>query len=88
MITGIAGDYTLDEHGDRDVVFSVIYTNINNEVCNKSSTTPTEYTRYICQGDYGNVEIIYKVTTRLLAESTHSTLVTACNWFVLSDIKA
>ncbi|XP_017338107.1 guanylyl cyclase C isoform X1 [Ictalurus punctatus] len=28
---GIAGDYTLDEHGDRDVVFSVIYTNINNE---------------------------------------------------------
>ncbi|MCI4384237.1 hypothetical protein PGIGA_G00036610 [Pangasianodon gigas] len=28
---GIAGDYRLDEHGDRDVVFSLIYTNTNNE---------------------------------------------------------
>ncbi|KAI4876495.1 hypothetical protein NFI96_010589 [Prochilodus magdalenae] len=28
---GMAGDYTLDEHGDRDVIFSVIYTNANNE---------------------------------------------------------
>uniref|UniRef100_A0A4W4FEF6 Guanylate cyclase n=1 Tax=Electrophorus electricus TaxID=8005 RepID=A0A4W4FEF6_ELEEL len=28
---GIAGDYELDEHGDRDVVFSLIYTNANNE---------------------------------------------------------
>uniref|UniRef100_A0A4W4FE93 Guanylate cyclase n=1 Tax=Electrophorus electricus TaxID=8005 RepID=A0A4W4FE93_ELEEL len=31
MVTGIAGDYELDEHGDRDVVFSLIYTNANNE---------------------------------------------------------
>ncbi|GAA6101001.1 guanylyl cyclase C [Tachysurus ichikawai] len=28
---GIAGDYMLDEYGDRDVVFSVIYTNTKNE---------------------------------------------------------
>ncbi|XP_060794953.1 guanylyl cyclase C [Neoarius graeffei] len=28
---GIAGDYVLDEYGDRDVVFSLIYTNTNNE---------------------------------------------------------
>lgn len=39
MITGIAGEYMLDEYGDRDVVFSLIYTNTNNEVNNKSSTT-------------------------------------------------
>ncbi|KAK3559596.1 hypothetical protein QTP86_013563 [Hemibagrus guttatus] len=28
---GIAGEYMLDEYGDRDVVFSLIYTNTNNE---------------------------------------------------------
>ncbi|KAM9462546.1 guanylyl cyclase C isoform 1-T1 [Clarias gariepinus] len=28
---GIAGDYMIDEHGDRDVVFSLIYTNTSNE---------------------------------------------------------
>ncbi|XP_007251381.3 guanylyl cyclase C [Astyanax mexicanus] len=28
---GMAGVYELDEHGDRDVVFSLIYTNANNE---------------------------------------------------------
>ncbi|XP_076856487.1 guanylyl cyclase C isoform X2 [Brachyhypopomus gauderio] len=28
---GIAGDYELDENGDRDVVYSLIYTNANNE---------------------------------------------------------
>ncbi|KAI5623214.1 heat-stable enterotoxin receptor-like [Silurus asotus] len=28
---GIAGNYTLDEYGDRDVVFSLMYTNTNNE---------------------------------------------------------
>lgn len=43
MITGIAGEYILDEYGDRDVVFSLIYTNTNNEVSNStticSSTT-------------------------------------------------
>lgn len=86
MITGIAGDYILDEHGDRDVVFSLIYTNTNNEVSNKSP--PTEYTRFICQGNYGNVGIVYKATILILTESTHSSLGTGCNQFVLSDIKA
>uniref|UniRef100_A0A671MAV0 Guanylate cyclase n=1 Tax=Sinocyclocheilus anshuiensis TaxID=1608454 RepID=A0A671MAV0_9TELE len=28
---GIAGDYQLDEYGDRDLIFSLIYTNNNNE---------------------------------------------------------
>nr|XP_055031655.1 guanylyl cyclase C isoform X1 [Misgurnus anguillicaudatus] len=28
---GIAGDYELDEFGDRDLIFSLIYTNIDNE---------------------------------------------------------
>lgn len=84
MITGIAGDYMLDEHGDRDVVFSLIYTNTNNEVSNKSSTTPPEYTSFICQGNYGSMGIIYKATTLILTDSTQSTLVTGCNQFVLS----
>lgn len=83
MITGIAGDYMLDEYGDRDVVFSVIYTNTKNEVSNKSTTT-NEYTRFICQEDFEDVEIIYKAITLILTESTHST--TGCNQFVLSDI--
>lgn len=64
MITGIAGEYLLDEHGDRDVVFSLIYTNTNNEVSSKTSSTPTEYTRFIGQGDYGNVGIISETDDR------------------------
>lgn len=36
ITTGIAGDYMLDEYGDRDVVFSLIYTNTDNKVSNKS----------------------------------------------------
>ncbi|XP_073683864.1 guanylyl cyclase C [Garra rufa] len=32
--TGIAGDYQLDEYGDRDLVFSLIYTNVKNEYKN------------------------------------------------------
>uniref|UniRef100_A0A8B9K1J2 Guanylate cyclase n=1 Tax=Astyanax mexicanus TaxID=7994 RepID=A0A8B9K1J2_ASTMX len=36
---GMAGVYELDEHGDRDVVFSLIYTNANNEVGNKSHSS-------------------------------------------------
>ncbi|TRZ02272.1 hypothetical protein DNTS_034042 [Danionella cerebrum] len=28
---GIAGEYQLDEHGDRDLIFSLIYTNTDNE---------------------------------------------------------
>lgn len=49
VMTGIAGDYILDEHGDRDVVFSLIYTNTNNEVSNKSSPAPSEYIREIME---------------------------------------
>uniref|UniRef100_A0A3Q2WEB0 Guanylate cyclase n=1 Tax=Haplochromis burtoni TaxID=8153 RepID=A0A3Q2WEB0_HAPBU len=30
--TGIAGNYTLDEYGDRDVAFSIIYTTTDNKV--------------------------------------------------------
>ncbi|XP_696628.5 guanylyl cyclase C isoform X1 [Danio rerio] len=29
--TGIAGEYQLDQHGDRDLMFSLIYTNNNNQ---------------------------------------------------------
>uniref|UniRef100_A0A673JCW5 Guanylate cyclase n=1 Tax=Sinocyclocheilus rhinocerous TaxID=307959 RepID=A0A673JCW5_9TELE len=35
---GIAGDYQLDEYGDRDLIFSLIYTNNNNEVCHRFQT--------------------------------------------------
>lgn len=30
--SGLAGNYKLDVHGDRDVVFSVIYTTTDNKV--------------------------------------------------------
>lgn len=83
MITGIAGEYMLDEYGDRDVVFSLIYTNTNNEVSSKSSTIPTEYTSFIYQGDYEIWKSFMKVT---MTESTHCTLVTGGNQIVLSDM--
>lgn len=68
MITGSAGEYKLDEYGDRDVVFSVIYTNTNNEVSNKSSTIPMIlFTREITE----MWKSFIKVT---MTESTHCTL--------------
>uniref|UniRef100_A0A8C2KIE8 Guanylate cyclase n=1 Tax=Cyprinus carpio TaxID=7962 RepID=A0A8C2KIE8_CYPCA len=36
---GIAGDYQLDEYGDRDLIFSLIYTNNNNEILYEFNTS-------------------------------------------------
>lgn len=77
MVTGIAGDYMLDEYGDRDVVFSLIYTNTDNEVSHK----PDLFGREIREMWESFIKI-------MMTDSTHRSLVSGCNQFVLSDIKA
>ncbi|RXN04668.1 heat-stable enterotoxin receptor-like protein [Labeo rohita] len=63
--TGIAGDYQLDEYGDRDQTFSLIYTNNNNEIEEDSTENSSyilrraRYDKKLLKIDYDNLTKFY-----------------------------